>query len=82
MNPLDPCGACMEWLKKIGEVNPDFKVVTFADSNTLVAALESVAVAMRISGTTPAKLLWPCTYMLWFALAGIAYVMYHSEESS
>ena len=33
MNPLDPCGACMEWLKKIGEVNPDFKVVTFADSS-------------------------------------------------
>ena len=25
-NPLDPCGACMEWLKKIAEVNPDFKV--------------------------------------------------------
>ena len=33
MNPLDPCGACMEWLKKIGEVNPDFKVVTFTDSS-------------------------------------------------
>jgi cytidine deaminase len=26
LNPLDPCGACMEWLKKIAEVNPDFKV--------------------------------------------------------
>ena len=28
-NPLDPCGACSEWLRKIAEINPDFKVVTF-----------------------------------------------------
>ena len=28
-NPLAPCGACREWLSKISEVNPDFKVVTF-----------------------------------------------------
>ena len=27
------CRGSMEWLKKIGEVNPDFKVVTFADSS-------------------------------------------------
>lgn len=33
MNPLDPCGACMEWLRKIGEANPDFKVVTFSDNS-------------------------------------------------
>ena len=33
LNPLDPCGACMEWLKKIGEVNPDFRIVTFANSS-------------------------------------------------
>merc|ERR1712060_576335 len=33
LNPLDPCGACMEWLRKIAEVNPDFKVVTFSDTN-------------------------------------------------
>ena len=33
LNPLDPCGACMEWLKKIGEVNPDFKVLTFTNSS-------------------------------------------------
>jgi len=33
MNPLDPCGACMEWLKKIAEVNPDFKVLTFTSTN-------------------------------------------------
>ena len=30
-NPLGPCGACNEWLKKIYEVNPDFRVVTFTD---------------------------------------------------
>ena len=31
MNPLKPCGACHEWLKKIAEVNPSFTVVTFTD---------------------------------------------------
>lgn len=25
-NPLDPCGACSEWLRKIAEINPDFQV--------------------------------------------------------
>ena len=33
LNPLDPCGACMEWLKKISEVNPDFSVLTFTSTN-------------------------------------------------
>ena len=33
LNPLDPCGACMEWLKKISEVNPDFKVLTFTKTD-------------------------------------------------
>ena len=32
LNPIAPCGACNEWLKKIAEVNPEFKVVTFSDS--------------------------------------------------
>jgi hypothetical protein len=31
LNPLAPCGACKEWLKKIAEVNPDFKVITFSN---------------------------------------------------
>jgi len=31
LNPLGPCGACTEWLRKISDVNPDFRVVTFAD---------------------------------------------------
>lgn len=30
-NPLDPCGVCAEWLAKIAEVSPDFRVVTFTD---------------------------------------------------
>ena len=36
-NPLNPCGACNEWLKKIAEVNPDFKIITFTstDCNTV-----------------------------------------------
>ena len=33
MNPLKPCGSCAEWLKKIAEVNPAFKVLSFTDSN-------------------------------------------------
>lgn len=32
MNPLKPCGACNEWLKKIAESNPHFKVLTFTDA--------------------------------------------------
>jgi hypothetical protein len=31
LNPLKPCGACHEWLKKIAEVKPQFSVVTFTD---------------------------------------------------
>jgi cytidine deaminase len=31
MNPLKPCGACHEWLKKIAEMNPHLKVITFTD---------------------------------------------------
>mmetsp|Transcript_62766 Transcript_62766/g.152832 ORF Transcript_62766/g.152832 Transcript_62766/m.152832 type:complete len:969 (+) Transcript_62766:111-3017(+) len=33
MNPLAPCGACNEWLKKIAECNPYFTILTFTDSN-------------------------------------------------
>jgi len=33
INPLAPCGACNEWLKKIAESNPYFRVVTFTDTN-------------------------------------------------
>ncbi|KAF0690588.1 Aste57867_18035 [Aphanomyces stellatus] len=28
-NPLAPCGACNEWLLKIAEANPSFKIITF-----------------------------------------------------
>ena len=31
LNPLAPCGACNEWLKKIAEKNPYFKILTFTD---------------------------------------------------
>jgi cytidine deaminase len=31
LNPLAPCGACNEWLKKIAETNPYFKILTFTD---------------------------------------------------
>lgn len=32
-NPINPCGACNEWLRKVADCNPDFKVVTFTDSS-------------------------------------------------
>lgn len=31
LNPLAPCGACTEWLRKVSEANPDFRVLTFRD---------------------------------------------------
>ncbi|GLE00543.1 hypothetical protein PINS_up009300 [Pythium insidiosum] len=31
-NPLAPCGACKEWLLKIAEANPSFRVVTFENA--------------------------------------------------
>jgi len=42
MNPLGPCGACTEWLKKIAEVNPDFKVMTFRDASCRECFLREV----------------------------------------
>jgi len=33
LNPLRPCGACNEWLKKIAESNPYFKILTFTDAD-------------------------------------------------
>jgi hypothetical protein len=30
-NPLAPCGSCMEWLRKIAEVSPEFRILTFTD---------------------------------------------------
>ena len=35
VNPLDPCGACQEWLKKVAEVNPGFKARTRCPSHAL-----------------------------------------------
>ena len=29
---MNDVSACMEWLRKIAEVNPDFKVITFSDT--------------------------------------------------
>ena len=31
LNPLRPCGACKEWLNKIAESNPGFRVLMFSD---------------------------------------------------
>uniref|UniRef100_M4BQJ0 Uncharacterized protein n=1 Tax=Hyaloperonospora arabidopsidis (strain Emoy2) TaxID=559515 RepID=M4BQJ0_HYAAE len=32
-NPLAPCGACKEWLVKIAEANPSFRVITFDNAH-------------------------------------------------
>jgi hypothetical protein len=29
INPTSPCGSCNEWLKKIAELNPDFKGINY-----------------------------------------------------
>ena len=42
-NPLEPCGVCHEWLLKIAEQMPSFRVLTFADDaagEVLVRAVE------------------------------------------
>ena len=41
-NPINPCGACNEWLKKIAEVNPDFKVITFTSTDCRTCFVKSV----------------------------------------
>ena len=41
-NPIAPCGACTEWLKKIAEVMPDFKVVTFTSTQCDTVFVKSV----------------------------------------
>ena len=30
VNPRGPCGSCTEWLKKIAQCNPSFKIITFS----------------------------------------------------
>lgn len=41
-NPLKPCGACHEWLKKIAEINTKFCVVTFTDANFTGVYIEQI----------------------------------------
>ncbi|KAJ1442645.1 A distinct subfamily of CDD/CDA-like deaminases-domain-containing protein [Ochromonadaceae sp. CCMP2298] len=42
LNPLKPCGACHEWLKKIAEVNPQLRVVTFTDADCRGVHVEQI----------------------------------------
>ena len=42
LNPLSPCGSCMEWIRKICEVNPAFSVVTFEDDSCEMVYLNKV----------------------------------------
>ena len=39
MNPLRPCGACSEWIKKIVEHNPRFSIITFTVRASVLASL-------------------------------------------
>lgn len=43
LNPLKPCGACKEWLYKIAEVNPGFKVLMFSDVSCDQVYIKTVA---------------------------------------
>ena len=42
LNPTSPCGSCNEWLRKIAELNPDFKVITFTDETCEQVFINSV----------------------------------------
>ena len=35
LNPINPCGSCREWLKKIAEVNPNFKIINYKSEECL-----------------------------------------------
>ncbi len=41
MNPLGPCGVCNEWLLKITEENPRFRVLSFTDTSLAKATCEA-----------------------------------------
>lgn len=41
-NPCRPCGVCTEWLKKIAEVNPGFKIYTFTDEDCTQIYVDSL----------------------------------------
>ena len=43
LNPLKPCGACVEWLNKNAEVNPGFKVIMFTDVTCEEVYVKNVA---------------------------------------
>ena len=45
MNPMKPCGACREWLKKIAELQPSFQIVTFTDVDCTGVYVESIIAA-------------------------------------
>ena len=45
LNPIAPCGACNEWLKKIARCNPDFTIVTFKDETCQEVYCKEVHVA-------------------------------------
>lgn len=41
-NPLPPCGSCAEWLRKVNEVQPDFRVLMFRDTSCERVIVRSV----------------------------------------
>jgi hypothetical protein len=41
-NPLPPCGSCSEWLRKIHEAQPDFRVLLFQDTSCARVIIKSV----------------------------------------
>jgi hypothetical protein len=42
LNPMEHCGVCMEWARKIGAANPDYKLVTFTDPSCARVYVKSV----------------------------------------
>lgn len=43
INPLGPCGACMEWLRKVAEATPDLRILTFDDVSCERVIVERVS---------------------------------------
>lgn len=52
-NPLPPCGACNEWLLKIGEESPGFYVLTYSDLSLQEVQERFLFWSREVSATAP-----------------------------
>ena len=42
LNPINPCGSCQEWLKKIVEINPKFQIINYKSENCANVYIQNI----------------------------------------